>query len=117
MQVADLHLRRQVAGFCIVLQVLDIVRTRIQPTAHESERVRRGDVRWEVALRFASGDAVTIGWMTKRGGWALVEGGLEALEQFPSPDQLYAELPRRYRDVDQRRLTLSRLASGPRMTI
>jgi 5-methylcytosine-specific restriction protein B len=50
-----------------------------------------------------SGDAVTIGWMTKRGGWALVEGGLEALEKFSSPDELYTELQRRYREVDQQR--------------
>jgi 5-methylcytosine-specific restriction protein B len=79
------------------------VRARIEPTAYERERVKSGGVRWEVVLQFKSGDAVTAGWMTKRGGWALVEAGIEALEAYPAPDQLYAELQRRTRDVDQQR--------------
>jgi 5-methylcytosine-specific restriction enzyme B len=58
------------------------------------ERVRSGGVRWEVALHFKTGDAVTVGWMTKRGGWALVEGGIAALEKFSTADQLYGELQR-----------------------
>jgi 5-methylcytosine-specific restriction protein B len=41
--------------------------------------------------------------MTKQGGWALIEGGVEALEEFPTPEGLYAELGRRGREVDQRR--------------
>jgi 5-methylcytosine-specific restriction protein B len=84
-------------------QVSDAVRARIQPTAYESERVKSGGIRWEVVLHFKSGDAVTAGWMTKRGGWALVEAGIEALEAFPTPDQLYAELSRRGREIDQQR--------------
>jgi 5-methylcytosine-specific restriction protein B len=84
-------------------QVTDAVRVRIQPTAYESERVKSGGVRWEVVLHFKSGDAVTAGWMTKRGGWALVEAGTDALEAFPAPDQLYAELSRRGREIDQHR--------------
>jgi 5-methylcytosine-specific restriction enzyme B len=84
-------------------QVMDAVRARIQPTSYESEFVKSGGVRWEVVLHFKSGDAVTVGWMTKRGGWALVEAGIQALEAFSEPDQLYAELQRRYREIDQQR--------------
>jgi 5-methylcytosine-specific restriction enzyme B len=84
-------------------QVIDAVRARIQPTPHESERIKSGGVRWEVVLHFKSGDAATVGWMTKRGGWALVEAGIQALEVFPEPDQLYAELQRRHREIDQQR--------------
>jgi 5-methylcytosine-specific restriction enzyme B len=84
-------------------QVIDAVRSRIEPTPYESERVKSGGIRWEVVLQFRSGDAATVGWMTKQGGWSLVEGGLEALAAFPSPDQLFAELQRRGREVNQQR--------------
>jgi 5-methylcytosine-specific restriction enzyme B len=84
-------------------KVVDTVRERLQPTAYELERVKSGGVRWEVVLGFTSGDVTTAGWMTKQGGWALIEGGIDALESFPAPEALYAELQRRYRDVDQRR--------------
>ena len=84
-------------------QVMDAVRARIEPNGYESEHVKSGGIRWEVIFQFKSGDAVTVGWMTKQGGWALVEGGIAALESFPVPDQLYAELERRGREVDQQR--------------
>jgi len=84
-------------------QVMDAVRERIQPNSYESERVKSGGIRWEVIFQFKSGNAVTVGWMTKQGGWGLVEGGIGALEAFPAPDQLYAELERRSREVDQQR--------------
>ena len=83
--------------------VVDAVRERLRPTAYELERVKSGGVRWEVVLGFKSGDVTTAGWMTKQGGWALVEGGIDALEAFPTSDELYAELQRRVHEVDQRR--------------
>jgi hypothetical protein len=94
------------------MQVMDVVRARIQPTPYESEPVKSGGVRWEVVLHFKSGDAVTVGWMTKRGGWALVEAGIQALEAFPGPDQLYAELQRRYREIDQQRKQAMQALNG-----
>src|SRR5690242_1380359 len=87
-----LRVLREAAEPLAANQVIDAVRAGIQPTAYESDRVKSGGIRWEVVLHFKSGDAVTAGWMTKRGGWALVEAGIEALEAFPGPDQLYAEL-------------------------
>ena len=84
-------------------QVTAAVGERIQPTAYEDELHRSGGNRWETALHFHSGDAATVGWMTKRGGWTITEAGIEALDAYPTPDELLAELNRRYREIDQRR--------------
>jgi 5-methylcytosine-specific restriction protein B len=84
-------------------QVVAAVGERIQPTPWERQLQRSGSSRWETALQFHSGDAATIGWMTKRGGWAITEAGLEALDTYPTPEELYSELNRRYREIDQRR--------------
>ena len=84
-------------------QIFEQVSERIEPTSYELERVKTGGVRWEVALHFSSGDAATIGWMTKRDGWSITEAGLEAIDAFPSPDELDAERNRRYREIDELR--------------
>ena len=93
-------------------QVTAAVGERIQPTAYEDERHRSGGSRWETALHFHSGDAATVGWMTKRGGWAITEAGIEALDAYPAPDELFAELNRRYREIDQRRKQAQQNLSG-----
>ncbi|MGH3217988.1 MAG: McrB family protein [Streptosporangiaceae bacterium] len=41
--------------------------------------------------------------MSKIGGWSITEAGVEALETYPTADELFAELTRRYREIDQRR--------------
>ncbi|HET9899374.1 MAG TPA: hypothetical protein VFQ44_30985 [Streptosporangiaceae bacterium] len=79
------------------------VGSRIRPTPYERERNKNGGVRWETALHFQTGDATTIGWMTKRNGWSITSDGRTALGQLTSPEALYSELKRRYRDVDQQR--------------
>lgn len=84
-------------------EVMDAVRVRFQPTAYEAERIRRAQVRWENSLEFKAGDATTVGWMTKRGGWSLTEAGTEAMETYSTPDKLNAELVRRYREIDEKR--------------
>jgi 5-methylcytosine-specific restriction protein B len=84
-------------------EVTATVQKRIQPTEYERDQLRSGGTRWETALQFSSGDATTIGWMTKRGGWSITEAGIEALETHSSPDQLRAELHRLYREVVQQR--------------
>ena len=76
---------------------------RIQLNAARTERDNSGLPRYERAVGFHTGDAATVGWMTKHGGWSITEAGLEALETYPTADELYAELNRRYREVDQRR--------------
>jgi 5-methylcytosine-specific restriction protein B len=92
-------------------EIIDAIRSRIRPTFHELERVKSGGVRWEVALHFKTGDAVTVGWMTKRGGWALVEGGIAALENFSTADQLYGELQRLGHEVAAQRKQALRVLS------
>jgi 5-methylcytosine-specific restriction enzyme B len=76
---------------------------RIRPTPFENEQNRSGGRRWETALHFQSGDAATVGWMIKSGGWAITDAGIEALDIYPTPDELYGELRDRYREIDQRR--------------
>jgi 5-methylcytosine-specific restriction protein B len=93
-------------------QVFEEVRERIEPTNYELERVKTGGVRWEVALHFSSGDAATVGWMTKRDGWSITEAGLEALQAFSSPDELDAERNRRYREIDEQRKRAQKNLSG-----
>ncbi len=84
-------------------QVTAAVGDRIQPTPYERELHKSGGSRWETALHFHSGDAATVGWITKRGGWSITEAGIEALETYATPEELFTELNRRYREIDQRR--------------
>ena len=98
-----LQILRDAPGRCSRVRSRLRLASAVQPTPYEDERHRSGGSRWETALRFHSGDAATVGWMTKRGGWAITEAGIEALDAYPTPDELFAELNRRYREIDQRR--------------
>ncbi len=98
-----LQVLREASGPMTVGQVLVEVEKRIHPTPYECEQQRTGGMRWETALHFYSGDAATIGWMTKRGGWSITEAGMEALDRHPSPDLLLAEKQRLYREIDRQR--------------
>jgi len=84
-------------------QVEDEVERRIQLTQHELELYADGRARWRVHLGFHTGGAATVGWITKRNGWAITEAGIEALESYPTPDEMLAELNRLYREIDLRR--------------
>lgn len=84
-------------------EVLQGVAERVTLTQHELGLYDSGLPRWRVALNWLTGDAATLGWMIKRGVWSITEPGAEALGNYPTPDALYAELKRRYREVDQRR--------------
>ena len=76
---------------------------RLSFTPYWLESYSSGQVRWTVGVQFFTGDAATIGWMTKRGGWSITEAGLAAMDAFDSPDALFAERGRRYSQIDQRR--------------
>ena len=84
-------------------QAEDEVERRVQLTPHELDHYKDGRARWKVHLGFYTGDAATVGWITKRNGWAITEAGMEALDSYPTPDELLAELTRLYREIDQRR--------------
>lgn len=85
---------------------------RFAPTPHESQYIKSGEPRWHAIRGFVTGDAVTVGWMSKRGGWSLTEAGQEALETFATAEELNAECNRLYRDIDQRRKSAQESLSG-----
>jgi 5-methylcytosine-specific restriction protein B len=62
-----------------------------------------GSPRYERAIGFHTGDAATVGWMSKIGGWSITEAGVEALDTYQSADKLWAELRGRLREVDRKR--------------
>src|SRR5262249_4592789 len=84
-------------------QVLEEVRRRVGLTPYELSRNPSGGTRWETALGWHSGDAATVGWMSKIGGWSITEAGIEALETYPDAGDRWTGLQRRYREIDQRR--------------
>jgi 5-methylcytosine-specific restriction protein B len=83
-------------------QVLEDLRRRVQLTAYELSLDNSGRSRWETALGWHSGGAATIGWMSKIGGWSITDAGIEALETYPDPSDLFRELQRLNREVEQR---------------
>jgi 5-methylcytosine-specific restriction protein B len=100
---AAMEVLRDASRPLAVQDVLHQVSQRVPLTPHWLDRYRSGQARWDVGIRFLTGDAATIGWMTKRDGWAITEAGIEALDSYPTADELYAELYRRYREIDLRR--------------
>ncbi|MFE3455414.1 hypothetical protein ACFXJ8_41525 [Nonomuraea sp. NPDC059194] len=55
-----------------------------------------GQARWWAQLGFRTGEAASLGWVTKRNGWSITEAGRRALEKYPDME-LYRELARQYR--------------------
>lgn len=106
-----LEVLRDIGGPLQPREAVDQIGHRVQFTPYELERSADGQPRWRVHLGWYSGDAATVGWMTKRGGWAITEAGIEALETYPAPDELIAELNRLYREIDQRRKAAQEILS------
>jgi len=100
---AALEALRDADGLLKPRQVEDEVERRVKLTPHELDHYADGRARWRVHLGFYTGDAATVGWITKRNGWAITEAGIEALDSYPTPDELLAELNRLYREIDERR--------------
>jgi 5-methylcytosine-specific restriction protein B len=92
-------------------QVLEEVHRRVVLTPTELSPDRRGVPRFDIALGWKIGDAATIGWASKIGGWSINDAGVEALEIYPDAEELWAELNRRYREVNQRRKQAQQLLS------
>src|SRR6266700_2297921 len=84
-------------------EVLDELRRRVQLNPHELSLDNSGLPRYERAVGFHTGDAATIGWMSKFGGWSVTDAGIEALDTYETLDELWSELWRQWRDVDRRR--------------
>jgi 5-methylcytosine-specific restriction protein B len=84
-------------------KVLEELRRKVTLTPHELSRDKSGLPRYDRAVGFHTGDAATIGWASKIGGWSITDAGIEALETYPDADELFAVLRRLYREIDQRR--------------
>lgn len=84
-------------------EVYEELRRRVQLTPYELSMDNSGLPRYDRAVGFHSGDAATIGWMSKIGGWSITEAGSEALDTYEEPDRLWAELSRQWNDVNRRR--------------
>jgi len=84
-------------------QVLDELRGRLELTSYELSVDNSGLQRYNRAVGFHTLEAATIGWMSKIGGWSITDAGIEALEAYPDASDLWTELQRLYREVDQRR--------------
>jgi 5-methylcytosine-specific restriction protein B len=84
-------------------EVHDELNRRVQLNAQELSLDNSGLPRFDRAVGFHMGDAATIGWTSKIGGWSITDAGSEALDTFETPDELWSELRRQLRDVDHRR--------------
>jgi 5-methylcytosine-specific restriction enzyme B len=84
-------------------QVLDELRRRVELTPRELSLDGSGRSRWETAVGWHSGGAATIGWMSKTGGWSITDAGIEALATYPDANDLFSEMQRLNREIEQRR--------------
>ena len=85
------------------VQVLEELHRRVPLTPYELSIDKSGLPRYERAVGFSTGDAATVGWASKIGGWSITEAGIEALETYPTADGLFFEQNDRYHEIDQRR--------------
>ena len=76
---------------------------RVKLNSQELSVDNSGSPRYELAVGFHTGDAATVGWMSKIGGWSITEAGAEALDTYESADELWTELRGRLREVDRKR--------------
>jgi len=84
-------------------KVLEEMRQRVALTPRELSLDNSGLARYDRSVGFETARAATVGWASKIGGWSITDAGIEALETYPSPDDLQTELARLYREIDQRR--------------
>ena len=77
---------------------VNLTTERVGLTPHEASANASGVPRAETLIRWGSSWATTVGWMTKKGGWAITEaGGTAALDQIDDKSTVYNVLNKRYR--------------------
>jgi 5-methylcytosine-specific restriction enzyme B len=92
------------AGTKLSQQELDAeLGRRVKLNSQELSVDNSGLPRYERAVGFHTGDAATVGWMSKIGGWSITEAGVEALDTYESADELWTELRGRLREIDRKR--------------
>ena len=60
-------------------QVLEELRRRVTSLLRELSLDNSGLPRYDRAVGFDTGDAATVGWASKIGGWSITDAGIEAL--------------------------------------
>jgi 5-methylcytosine-specific restriction protein B len=76
---------------------------RVTFTPYKEELDANGRPRWRIHLGWYTGDAATVGWMTKRDGqWSITEAGEAALDSHDE-EGLLAELRHRHGEIRQAR--------------
>ena len=60
----------------------------IQLDSARAERLKSGWPVMTVGLGSITGDAATVGWTTKLGGWSITDAGIEAWRLTRTPDEL-----------------------------
>ncbi len=90
---------------------------RVGLTPHEASANASGVPRAETLIRWGSSWATTLGWMTKKGGWALTEAGATALEEIADKSALYSVLNKRYRQEIARRKPAPKQANSKWATV
>ncbi|MEZ7129656.1 restriction endonuclease [Nonomuraea sp. AD125B] len=73
-----------------IAERVEIPRDLRRPDAH-------GEILWWTQVSFRTGEAASLGWMTKRNGWSITSIGIKALDDFPDIS-IYRELQRQYRE-------------------
>jgi alkylated DNA nucleotide flippase Atl1 len=77
-------------------EVREAVAARVAIAEDQQEINAHGQPRWWAQLGFRTGEAASLGWMTKRNGWAITQAGTRVLDEHPGTE-LYHELVRQYR--------------------
>jgi 5-methylcytosine-specific restriction enzyme B len=86
----------------------------IDLTPHEDSHGPGGKHRTDTFVSFGSSWATTVGWMTKKGGWALTEAGAQALDNMPDKSVVYAVLHKLYRQTIKMRREAATTQKDPR---
>ncbi|MBB6345237.1 5-methylcytosine-specific restriction protein B [Nonomuraea muscovyensis] len=94
------------------VEVYEEYARRFTPNDDESKLIKSGEPRWQAIRGFVTGDAVNVGWMSKRGGWSLTEAGHAALEEYPTDEELSAECGRLLKEINKRRKSAYESLSG-----
>jgi len=92
---------------------VDEIGRRVDLTPYELAPVKSGRPRWDVDVRFHSGNAASVGWLVKQDNtWWITDAGAAALDRYPSPDGLISEVTSRYREIYASRKEARRKLGG-----
>jgi 5-methylcytosine-specific restriction protein B len=98
---------RKAEGPLAASEALRRVREAVDLTPREDSYGPGGKHRTDTFVSFGSAWATAVGWMTKKGGWALTEAGTAALDELADKDTLYPRLYKLYRQTIKRRETVT----------